>query len=135
MCPFAGLIRATLSDDPVTVGDVGGSGGHDGIAWIGPRCDDPRMHVLVVIGVLVLGGRFLSWWWHPLMRCRTCKGKQRNYGGIFRKNWNFCATCGGNGRAPRPGYKLLRTLGVLKHPAEETGPGWARKRRRAARLR
>jgi hypothetical protein len=88
---------------------------------------------LLVIGAIL--GWISSWWWHPLMRCRTCKGQQRNYGGIFRRNWNFCATCGGTGRAPRPGYKFLRAIGVLKHPAEETGPGWARKRRRAARQR
>jgi hypothetical protein len=87
------------------------------------------------IVLLVAVGWASSWWWHPLMRCRKCKGQQRRYGGIFRRNWHFCSDCGGNGRAPRPGYKFLRALGVLKYPAEETGPGWARKRRRAARLR
>lgn len=85
--------------------------------------------------VIAAAGWILSWWWHPLMACRTCKGKQRIYGKIFRKNWYFCATCGGNGRAPRPGYKFLKALGVLKHPAEETGPGWAMRRRKAARRR
>ena len=85
--------------------------------------------------IVLLGaaGWISSWWWHPLMRCRKCKGKQRNYGGVFRRNWHFCSARSGTGRAPRPGYKLLRVLGVLKHPAEETGPGWATKRRKARR--
>jgi hypothetical protein len=85
---------------------------------------------LILLGAL---GWASSWWWHPLRNCPKCKGSQRNYGGVFRKKWYFCATCGGTGRAPRIGHKFLRVLGVLKHPAEETGPGWARRRRRARR--
>jgi hypothetical protein len=90
-------------------------------------------HALLVFGIIAVLW-VLSLWWHPLHACKNCKGTGRFYGKVHTKKFHHCARCGNSGRAPRPGFVVLRAMG-WKHSAGETGPGWAWRRRREARRR
>jgi hypothetical protein len=87
-----------------------------------------------MIWVILLGAALLyvlSWYIHPLMACPACKGASRHYGALHRSKFRFCHVCGGNGRAVRPGAKVLMSAGLMKNGAERTGSyGWARRNRR-----
>ena len=83
----------------------------------------------VVLLVVVL--YTVSWYIHPLMACPKCKGSSRFYGSLHKSKFRFCHKCGGNGRAVRPGAKVLMGLGLMKYGAEKSGSnGWARRNRR-----
>ena len=88
-------------------------------------------HALLVIGIIAALYAF-SFWWHPMRACPDCKGAGRSYGKVHTTKFHHCARCGGNGRLPRTGFVVLKAMG-WKHPAGETGPGWAMRRRREAR--
>lgn len=49
---------------------------------------------------------------------------------------SLCPDCGGNGREPKPMHTFLyERAGLFRFPADETGPGWRRRRSRMARRR
>ena len=87
-----------------------------------------------MLWLILLGAGALytaSWYLHPLMACKKCKGTSRFYGSLHRRKFRFCHACGGNGRAVRPGAKVLMGMGLMKHGAERTGSyGWTRRNRR-----
>jgi hypothetical protein len=84
------------------------------------------VEVLAVIGPLYV----LSWYLHPLMRCRKCKGGSRHYGSLHKSKFRFCHKCQGTGRSPRLGARVLMGMGLMKHGPERTGSyGWVRRNR------
>jgi hypothetical protein len=87
--------------------------------------------VIWLIGLGALGLYVLSWYIHPLMRCPKCKGGGRHWGSLHKSKFRFCHVCGGNGRAVRPGAKVLMSLGLMKHGPERSGSyGWVRRNSR-----
>lgn len=83
--------------------------------------------VLIVCIVLYV----LSFYLHPLMACRKCKGRGRFYGAVHRSKFRFCHACGNTGRKTRPGATALMSLGLMKYGAERSGSyGWVRRNRR-----
>ena len=82
-------------------------------------------------GVITGGGYYaLHTFWHPMISHRGCQG-----GRIYSKTWprrfRNHASCGGSGRHPRAGARLLRGAGVFSAAPAQTGPGWGRVRRRS----
>lgn len=45
---------------------------------------------------------------HPETNCHRCKGTGRHWGAIFTYARRQCTYCGGNGRKPRLGTRILR---------------------------
>lgn len=103
------------------------------------------MELVRGICLLLLGlPAWIGWTW--LKPNRRCRGRCRGEGRIHRRGalrWMFgpgeghalCPECGGNGREPKPMHTFLyERVGLFRYPADETGPGWSRNRRRRARL-
>jgi hypothetical protein len=87
--------------------------------------------MLWVIGLTIAGLYAVSWYIHPLMRCPKCKGTARHWGSMHKSKFRLCHACGGNGRAVRPGAKVLMSLGLMRYGADRTGSlGWGRRNRR-----
>jgi hypothetical protein len=64
------------------------------------------MGVLVVIALLCGAGYYVSLRVWPSTYCRGCKGGGRNAGST-RKRFGTCRRCGGSGRKPRLGTRML----------------------------
>lgn len=89
--------------------------------------------LLLVVGVPLA---WIGWTWlRPNRACHgRCKGRGRLTG--WGRGHSLCPDCGGNGREPKPMHTFLyEYVGLFRHPADETGPGWRRARARKARLR
>jgi hypothetical protein len=66
------------------------------------------MTLLVVAGVVLAIGYFLSIRWHPHMRCKSCVDTPgRHWGGIFTNSFRVCHKCNGRGRRQRFGAKVF----------------------------
>lgn len=84
--------------------------------------------VLIALGIPA----WVGWTWlQPLRPCSNCRGRSRRR---WLRGHNLCPACGGNGQEPKPMHTFLyERVGLFRHPADETGPGWRRKRARMAR--
>ncbi len=91
------------------------------------------MDRLVIIAVIAAGLYVLSFWLHPMTACRKCKGTSRHYGSVHRKKFRFCHKCGGSGRKPRLGARVLVRMGLMKNPAATGSIGWVRRNRSGGR--
>ncbi len=60
--------------------------------------------VSVVVLIAIVG---VVWWWldvhrHPIRRCPSCKGSEKNAGSTTLR-WGTCGRCGGKGEVRRLG--------------------------------
>ncbi|MBV9382569.1 MAG: hypothetical protein JOY82_19370 [Streptosporangiaceae bacterium] len=65
------------------------------------------MSVLVLIGLVVAVGYFVSLRIHPLTKCRVCNMTGRHFGSVYKGTYRRCRKCGGSGRQDRLGVKLF----------------------------
>jgi DnaJ-class molecular chaperone len=65
------------------------------------------MSALVILGIAVAAGYFVSLRIHPLKRCRTCNMTGRHFGAVYSYSYRPCRTCGGTGRRDRLGTKIF----------------------------
>lgn len=61
---------------------------------------------LLALALIVLAGYRVSLWIWPQTYCRRCSGKGRNAGST-RRRFGACGKCGGSGRKPRLGNRVL----------------------------
>lgn len=64
--------------------------------------------ILIVIVAVLAGGAYYAWSLrvHPWRTCRRCKGGTRR-DPVFRYARGSCTRCGGRGRLPRLGIRVL----------------------------
>lgn len=65
------------------------------------------MSIVVILGIVVIVGYYLSLRAHPFTKCRLCNGTSRHYGSIYTSTWRRCRKCGGTGRKERLGVRLF----------------------------
>lgn len=66
------------------------------------------MGFVIIIGILVVVGYYISLRIHPFRKCRACKGTGRHWGSVYTYGHRRCAKCGGTGRQDRLGVRLFR---------------------------
>ena len=65
------------------------------------------MSVLLLIGLAVVVGYFVSLRIHPLTKCKVCRMTGRHFGSVYTGTYRRCRKCGGTGRQDRLGVKLF----------------------------
>ena len=65
------------------------------------------MTIIILIGVIVVVGYFISLRIHPLAKCRVCRGGGRHFGSVYTYAQRRCRKCGGSGRQDRLGVRLF----------------------------
>ncbi len=55
-----------------------------------------------------------SIWLHPWWPCRACDASGRTRDTIWRSAFGTCGTCGGRGRYPRLGVRVLQPAGARR---------------------
>ena len=63
-------------------------------------------YVLLAVAILVIGYA-VSLRVHPYTPCRSCDGKGRHEGSIFRRAYSDCTRCKGKGRTLRLGVRMF----------------------------
>ena len=66
------------------------------------------MGIVIIIGILVVAGYWISLRVHPYAKCRVCKGSGRHFGSMYKNTLRRCRKCGGSGRQDRLGVRLFR---------------------------
>ena len=64
--------------------------------------------IAVVAAVLAAGAYVISLRVHPWAPCRRCAGGGKSRDRIFRGAFGTCKACGGRGRHPRLGVRVLQ---------------------------
>lgn len=62
---------------------------------------------LAVAAALAAPAYLISLRVHPWWRCRRCKGAGRSRARVWRGAFGSCPRCGGKGRKPRLGIRVL----------------------------
>lgn len=64
--------------------------------------------LIVIAAVVAVAVYARSLWVHPWAPCRPCKGSGRTRDSLFRAATGTCSRCGGKGRKPRAGIRVLQ---------------------------
>lgn len=65
------------------------------------------MFIIVIIGIIVVVGYYMSLKAHPFTKCKVCNGSARHYGTFYSDAHRRCRKCGGTGRKDRLGVRLF----------------------------
>ena len=65
------------------------------------------MAIIIIIGIIVAAGYYISLRIHPLTKCRECNGGGRHFGAVYTYAHRRCRKCGGTGRQDRLGTRLF----------------------------
>ena len=65
------------------------------------------MVTLIILGIVLVAGYFVSLRRHPLAKCQVCSGNGREFGLIYAYSQRRCRRCLGTGRYDRWGTKLF----------------------------
>jgi hypothetical protein len=66
-----------------------------------------NMALLLVGGIVLVSGYFISLRRHPLATCTMCSGTGREYGHIYSYTQRQCRKCSGTGRYDRLGTRMF----------------------------
>jgi len=61
------------------------------------------MGFIVIIGIIIIVGYYLSLRTHPFTKCKVCNGRGRHFSTFYTSAYRRCRKCGGTGRKNRFG--------------------------------
>jgi DnaJ-class molecular chaperone len=69
------------------------------------------MGIIIIIGIVIAFGYYLSLRSHPFTKCRVCNGSGRHFGTTYSSAHRRCRKCGGTGRKDRLGVRFINKSG------------------------